>query len=99
VDVGHYKRMGLDPVLSMKQLEGKIITLHFKDIAPKGEDQTLEDVVWGQGILNVKAMMEELKRQNFKGYFTIEYEANWENNLPQIKQSIEYFNQVAEEIL
>jgi len=99
VDVGHYKRMGLDPVLSMKQLDGKIIALHFKDIAPQGEDQTLEDVEWGQGILNVKAMMEELKRQNFKGYFTIEYEANWENNLPQIKQSIDYFNQVAEEIL
>ncbi len=99
VDVGHYKRMGLDPIPSMQQLKGKIIALHFKDIAPQGEEQTLEDVVWGQGILNVKAMMKELKRQNFKGYFTIEYEANWENNLPQIKQSIDYFNQVAEEIL
>jgi len=47
----------------------------------------------------VKGMLEELKRQNFKGYFTIEYEANWENNLPEIKQSIDYFNQTAEEIL
>ena len=99
VDVGHYKRMGLDPIPSMQQLDGKIIALHFKDIAPQGEAQSLEDVVWGQGILNVKGMMEELKGQNFKGYFTIEYEANWENNLPQIKQSIDYFNQVAEEIL
>lgn len=98
VDVGHYKRMGLDPVVSMRQLDGKIIALHFKDIAPKDEAQSLEDVVWGQGVLNVKAMMEELKRQNFKGYFTIEYEADWENNLPQIKQSIDYFNQVAEDI-
>jgi len=99
VDVGHYKRMGLDPIFSMQQLYGKIIALHFKDIAPQGEEQTLEDVVWGQGILNVKGMMEELKGQNFKGYFTIEYEADWENNLPQIKQSVDYFNQVAEEIL
>lgn len=99
VDVGHYKRMGLDPIPSMQQLDGKIISLHFKDIAPQGETQSLEDVVWGQGILNVKGMMEELKRQNFKGYFTIEYEADWENNLPRITQSIEYFNQVAEEIL
>jgi L-ribulose-5-phosphate 3-epimerase len=99
VDVGHYKRMGLDPISSMQQLDGRIIALHFKDIAPQGEEQNLEDVVWGQGILNVQAMMEELKRQNFKGYFTIEYEADWENNLPQIKQSIDYFNQVADEIL
>jgi sugar phosphate isomerase/epimerase len=99
VDVGHYKRMGLDPIPSMKLLEGRIIALHFKDIALQGEEQSLEDVVWGQGILNVKGMLEELKRQHFKGYFTIEYEADWENNLPQIKQSIGYFNQVAEEIL
>jgi len=98
-DVGHYKRMDLDPVACLKELEGRIISLHFKDVAPQGEGGTLEDTVWGKGILNVKGMMEELKRQNFKGYFTIEYEADWENNLPRIKESIEYFNQVTNNIL
>ena len=96
---GYYKRMNLDPVLCLKQLEGRILSLHFKDIAPQGEDGTLEDVVWGKGILEVRGMMEELKRQHFKGYFTIEYEADWENNLPQIKESMEYFNHVANDIL
>lgn len=98
VDVGHYKRMGLEPVPSLKRLEGKIISLHFKDIAPKREEETLEDVIWGEGILNVEKMMEELKRQNFKGYFTIEYEADWENNVPNIKESIEYFNKIASDL-
>jgi len=98
VDVGHYKRMGLEPVPSLKRLEGKIISLHFKDIAPKGEEETLEYVIWGEGILNVEKMMEELKRQNFKGYFTIEYEADWENNVPNIKESIEYFNKIASDL-
>ena len=97
-DVGHFKRMGLEPISCLKQLDGRVIALHFKDIAPQGTENTYEDVVWGQGVLNVKGMLEELKRQNFKGYFTIEYEANWENNLPQIRQSIDYFNQVAEEL-
>ena len=98
-DVGHFKRMGIEPVAALRELQGRLIALHFKDIAPQGEEGSLEDVVWGQGVLNVKGMLEELKRQNFKGYFTIEYEADWENNLPPIKQSIDYFNQVAEEIL
>lgn len=98
VDVGHYKRMGLEPIPSLKQLEGKIISLHFKDIAPKGEEETMEDVIWGEGILNVEEMMEELKRQNFKGYFTIEYEADWENNVPHIMESIEYFNKIATDL-
>jgi L-ribulose-5-phosphate 3-epimerase len=98
-DVGHFKRMGIEPIPALQELEGRLIALHFKDIAPKGEEETLEDVIWGTGVLNVKGMLEELKRQDFKGYFTIEYEADWDNNLPHIKQSVEYFNQVAEEIL
>lgn len=98
-DVGHFKRMGIDPIPALKQLQGRLMAMHFKDIAPQGTEGTLEDVVWGTGVLNVKGILEELKRQNFKGYFTIEYEANWENNLPEIKQSIDYFNKVADEIL
>ena len=99
VDVGHYKRMHIEPVSAIKQLEGQIISLHFKDIAPHEKEESFEDVVWGEGILNVKKIMKELKRQSFKGYFTIEYEAEWENNLPQIKESLEYFNKVADNIL
>jgi sugar phosphate isomerase/epimerase len=97
-DVGHYKRMGLDPLSCLQQLEGKIISLHFKDIAPTEGEESLEDVVWGRGILQVDEMLKELKRQKFSGYFTIEYEANWENNLPEIKESINYFNEVVEEL-
>jgi sugar phosphate isomerase/epimerase len=97
-DVGHYKRMGLDPIACIKQLEGKIISFHFKDIAPTGNEGELEDVVWGKGVLQVDEMLKELQRQKFKGYFTIEYEANWENNLPEIKASIDYFNKVVEEL-
>lgn len=97
-DVGHYKRMNVDPIPALRELEGRIISLHFKDITPEGDENTYEDVVWGTGVLNVKEILEELKRQNFKGYFTIEYEANWENNLPEIKESIDYFNKTTEEI-
>ena len=50
-------------------------------------------------MINLKGMLQELKQQDFKGYFTIEYEANWENNLPEIKKSIENFNRVADEVL
>jgi len=98
-DVGHFKRMNVEPISALSKLQGRLIAMHFKDIAPQGEAGALEDVVWGTGVLNVKGMLEELKRQNFKGYFTIEYEANWENNLPEIKQSIDYFNKTADEIL
>ncbi|GHV54423.1 hypothetical protein FACS1894181_18300 [Bacteroidia bacterium] len=98
-DVGHWTREGLHSVDCLKKLDGKIISLHFKDIAPKVEgEKEQHDVIWGNGILNVKEMLQELKRQKFKGFFAIEYEYNWENSVPDIKQCIEYYNKVTNEI-
>lgn len=94
-DVGHWKRMGIDPVEALKMYEGRIKTLHFKDIKEKEAGETEQhDVIWGTGVCNVDAMLKELKRQNFKGLFSIEYEYNWDNSVPDIKQCIQYFNQV-----
>ncbi|MDR2917957.1 MAG: sugar phosphate isomerase/epimerase [Tannerella sp.] len=98
-DVGHWRREGLDQIACLKELQGRIISLHFKDIAEKIEGEAEQhDVIWGTGILDVKEMLKELKRQNFKGVFSIEYEYNWDNSVPDIKKCIEYFNGVTEEI-
>ncbi len=96
-DVGHWRREGLDQLDCLKKLEGHIISLHFKDIAPKqvGEAEQ-HDVVWGTGILDVKGMLRELRRQHFEGVFSIEYEYNWENSMPDIKRCIRYFNELTE---
>jgi sugar phosphate isomerase/epimerase len=99
-DVGHWRREGLNQIDCLKKLKGRIISLHFKDIAAKKEgEKEQHDVIWGKGILDVKGMLQELKRQNFKGVFAIEYEYNWDNSVPDIRKNIEYFNQVTEEIL
>jgi sugar phosphate isomerase/epimerase len=98
-DVGHWRREGLDQLECLKKLDGRVISLHFKDIAPKIEGEEQHDVIWGTGILDVKEMLKILKKQGFKGVFSIEYEYNWDNSVPDIKKSIEYFNQVSDEIL
>jgi len=53
------------------------------------------DVPWGTGISNIKGVLEELKRQGFKGPIFAEYEYNWMNNAPEIAQSMEYVKEVA----
>lgn len=98
-DVGHWNRNGLDQINCLKMLKGRIISLHFKDIAAKKGDAYQDDVIWGTGVLNVKEMLQVLKAQNFKGYFAIEYEYNWDNSVPDIKKCINYFNKVTNEIL
>jgi len=99
-DVGHWRREGLNQIDCLKKLDGRMISLHFKDIAAKKEGVAEQhDVIWGKGMLDVKGMLQELKRQNFKGVFCIEYEYNWENSVPDIKECIQYFNQTTDLIL
>jgi sugar phosphate isomerase/epimerase len=95
-DVGHWIRSGLEPVECLKKLQGKIISLHFKDLNEKS--RKAHDVVWGTGITDVENVLKELKRLNFKGVFTIEYEHNWDNNMPEVTKSAEYFNQTVKKL-
>jgi sugar phosphate isomerase/epimerase len=95
-DTGHWARSGLDPVECLKKLEGHIISLHFKDLNKKAPDA--HDVPWGTGVCDVKAMLTELKRQNFAGVFSIEYEHNWLESVPEIAKCVEYFHATAREL-
>jgi sugar phosphate isomerase/epimerase len=96
-DVGHWVRSGLDPVDCLKKLEGRVITLHFKDLNVLGPKA--HDAPWGTGASNAKGMLAELQRQKFKGAICIEYEHNWENSLPEIAQSVEWFHATCAELV
>jgi sugar phosphate isomerase/epimerase len=84
-DVGHWFHSGLDPVACLKILQGRVISTHLKD-----EDSTFNVVPFGAGKINMPAVLEELKRQHFVGNASIEYEANWKNNVGDITQCITY---------
>lgn len=96
-DVGHWVRSGLDPVDCLKKLEGRVITLHFKDLNQPGLNA--HDVPWGTGVSNAKGMLAELKRQNFKGGICVEYEFNWEHSSPEIAESVKWFNATCAELV
>lgn len=96
-DVGHWVRSGLDPVESLKKLEGRVIALHFKDLSERGPKA--HDVPWGTGVSNAKGMLAELQRQKFKGAFCVEYEHNWETSSPEIAKCVEWFNATCAELV
>lgn len=93
-DIGHWVRSGLDPVACLKKLEGRVLGLHFKDVVlEKNSDSKYHDVVWGQGKSKVDEVIAELKRQKFKGPISVEYEYKWQNNVPDITESVKYFRE------
>lgn len=96
-DVGHWKRAGLDPVVTLKKVGSRVIHSHFKDLAPAGRG--LEDVPWGTGQSDARGMLTQLKSQGFKGYLIIEYEHGTVTELMRdLPKCVEFFNQTSAEL-
>lgn len=85
-DTGHWVRSNLDPVKCLKILEGRLVSCHLKDLNRMGPDA--HDVPFGTGVANMAGVLDELKRQGFKGNISLEYEHNWDHNVPEVAQCI-----------
>lgn len=90
-DIGHLARCGINPVCNLKKLEGNIGSIHVKS---EKEFNKLESrcLPLGEGVVDMKAVLAELDRQGYDGFYVVEYEADWDNNKAQIKKCLDYLN-------
>lgn len=88
-DIGHWKRVGVDPLETLKKFEGRMKVIHLKDLNEK-----MEDTAWGTGILPAEEVIRELKRQKFNGLISVEYENFSGNQMDDIRHSIEFLNSI-----
>lgn len=86
-DTGHWQTCGLKPVECLRVLKGRIVSAHLKDKKAMGPSH---DVPYGEGVGDMKACLDELKAQGFNGNISIEYEYNWDNNVPEVTKCIEF---------
>lgn len=87
-DIGHWASSGLDPLEVIREIAPRVRSFHIKDRASLTEwsrDQPL-----GTGIMPIAAVLAEVRRHGFAGNVSIEYEANWHSNLPEIAQCVGY---------
>jgi sugar phosphate isomerase/epimerase len=86
-DTGHWQTSGLNPLYCVRVLKGRIISSHLKDKKDFGQSH---DVPYGEGVGDVKRVLEELKKQGFEGNISVEYEHNWMHNVPEVKKCIDF---------
>lgn len=96
-DTGHWVRSGLDPVECLKKLEGRLISLHLKDAAERG-NRKAKDTILGQGKANYRGILKELKRQGYKGLMDIEYEEDIPSLQDDMAKSVAFVESVAKEL-
>jgi sugar phosphate isomerase/epimerase len=96
-DTLHWIRSGLDPIESLRLMKDRVITLHIHDVNELNREA--HDVPWGTGVGKVHEFMKEVHRLGIKPTMCgIEYAHDFYTSMPQIAQSIEFFNEVALEV-
>jgi sugar phosphate isomerase/epimerase len=96
-DTGHWMRAKLVPVEMLRLLQGRVLHLHFKDLDDFGKGH---DVPWGTGKGDPRAMMEELQRQGYKGYLSVEYEyGDLDHLAANLPKCVAFFDKTAAELL
>ncbi len=96
MDLGHSVRMGEDIVKDIRKYKDWIYDIHIKDesaASPKG--QTWE---MGRGVIDFKPVVKALKKIDYKGVISLEFEKNGKNPHPGVAESIGYLRGVCDAI-
>ena len=78
---------GEDPIAMAKLFSKRLYGIHIKDFV-FNRDRKPEDVIVGQGNLELENFLRLLREINFKGPAALEYEGDVDNPVPAVKQCV-----------
>ncbi len=96
---GHFMRGGFAPMdVVRKYLDaGRMYQFHFRDVSKLGPDG--RDVALGEGVADIRAILQELRKRDVKPLFQLEYERDFDRPMDYLIPSVKYFNDVCGELL
>ncbi len=88
IDIGHVKRLGLDPVANIHKFAHRLYDLHLKDVdkaAAQGKSVEL-----GRGVIDIPAVLKALKEISYTGVMALEFEKDGKDVLPGLAECVGY---------
>ncbi|MCL6442634.1 MAG: sugar phosphate isomerase/epimerase [Alicyclobacillus sp.] len=70
-DTGWWGTQGFDAVSAIRLVQDHLLHVHLKDVQEVGTHHTC---AYGEGIVDVRGVVEELGRMGYKGYLAVEHE-------------------------
>lgn len=89
MDIGHTARAGIPPGKAILAYKDRLLDLHIKDITLAAEEGKPIEI--GRGVINFSALIQALKKIQYQGICSIEYEKDMQDPLPGIAESLGYF--------
>jgi len=94
LDVGHDLRGGFDPVADLKKYHTRVFDMHIKD--EPSATKAAHCVEIGRGIIDFPALVRMMRKVNYTGMCSLEYEKDMSDPFLGIAESIGYFKAVCD---
>ena len=92
IDTGHTMRLNRDPEQDVRDCFDRVFDIHVKDVTvakPEGKSQII-----GRGAIDFVSFLKMIVDLNYEGTLALEYEAESEDPLPAMMESIGYIKGV-----
>jgi sugar phosphate isomerase/epimerase len=97
MDIGHTTRAGKDPVEAIALAGPRLFELHMKDLKDlmgKAPGSSFGQCPVGEGAMPIPAIFRQLKKVNYQGVCSLEYEIDADNPMPGMMKSFAYMRGV-----
>jgi sugar phosphate isomerase/epimerase len=92
VDFGHTQRCGIRPADDVLRFADRLLDVHFKDVSESTAKGSTVEI--GRGVIDIPAALEALRKINYTGIASYEYEKDADDPLPGLAESVGYVNGV-----
>jgi len=95
-DVGHTLRYGQDPIAATEKCADRMHDIHLKDVTEATKKGHATPC--GRGVIDLPALVRTLVKIGYSGFAAFEYEADPEDPLPGLAESVGYIRGVMDAI-
>lgn len=96
LDIGHDMRSGDDPVADLKKYHTRVFDMHIKDVTDS--TKAGHSIEIGRGKIDFQALVRMMRKVNYTGMCSLEYEKDRNDPFLGIAESIGYFKAVSDMI-
>ena len=86
MDIGHTRRLGLDPAEQAVKYADRLYDVHIKDVSSATADGKTVEV--GRGVIDIPAFLSTLLKIKYQGVVSLEYEKDASDPLPGAAESV-----------
>jgi sugar phosphate isomerase/epimerase len=94
LDIGHDLRNGCDPVIDLEKYHTRVFDMHIKDVTDSSKAGV--GIELGRGKIDFRALVKMMRKLNYTGACSLEYEKDMKDPFLGIAESIGYFKAVCD---